>query len=127
MVFAAYAEFILVRKELVSSAVGLILPSHDSFAVTILSAFLLSVIIEFFVYAAFLGIPKLGLLKLSFFYKFCFLHGFEPLCAFKIWDLKSKLSQKPRLKRANFTAISPELSFSISVDSRNLVKEEGEH
>jgi hypothetical protein len=82
LVFVVYVRFVLAGKgieislksvflavftaNLVSSAVGLIFPSHDSFAVTVLFAFLLSIVVEFFVYIAFFRIRKLELLKLSF-------------------------------------------------------------
>jgi len=81
LVFATYVEFVLVKVEIsfrnifiavfvanvVSSAVGLVLPSHSSFVVTMLSAFLLSTLIESLVYTAFIKIKRLELLKLSFF------------------------------------------------------------
>ncbi len=80
LVFATYAELVLVKVEIsfrkifiavfaanmVSSAVGLVLPSHSSFVVTMLSAFLLSTLIESPVYAAFIKVKRLELLKLSF-------------------------------------------------------------
>ena len=82
LVFVVYVKCILAKTgldislkrafltvftaNLASSAVGLIFPTlHDSLTLTILSALLLSIIVEFFVYVMLLRIRKLELLKLS--------------------------------------------------------------
>lgn len=56
----------VIAANLVSSAVGLIFPAFKEISITLLTAYFVSVGVEFFVYNSLFKLKKIGLLGLSF-------------------------------------------------------------